>query len=333
MILVTGGTGLIGSHLIYALLKQGRKVRVLKRSTSDTDIVRWLIDYYDKNLTELIKNIDWVEGDVDNYHSVFGALKDVKEVYHCAAMVSFSKSNQNRMLEVNVQGTANMVDASLEHGVKKFCHVSSVASLGSATESEMVDEEAIFGKSKGKSGYAISKFRSEMEVWRGIDSGLNAIIVNPSVVIGPGNWNTGSGLILRTIANGFPFYTLGVTGYVDVRDVVDLMIKGMQNEAWGKRFVINGQNISHRQVFTYIAKAMGKKEPSIRVYPWMSNIAWRAASFVGFATRKTPSLTRDTARSAHTKTYYSAKRAKEQLGIEFTPIAEAVKNAVKAGPF
>lgn len=332
MILVTGGTGLIGSHLIYTLLKQGRKVRALKRSTSDVSIVSRLINYYDKESVGLDKNINWVEGDVDNYHSVYDAMKGAEEVYHCAATVSFSKSMQKRMLEVNVQGTANVVDASLELNVKKFCHVSSVASLGTAVEGEMVDEKVIFGKSKGKSGYAISKFRSEMEVWRGIDLGLNAVIINPSVVIGPGNWNSGSGMILKTIAKGFPFYTLGVTGYVDVRDVVDSMIKGMENETWGKRFIVNGENISHKKVFSYIAQTIGRKEPYIRVYPWMSNFAWRASVLISFITQRTPSLTRDTARSAHTETYYSAKLAENELNIKFTSIADAVKNAVGAGP-
>ncbi len=237
------------------------------------------------------------------------------------------------MLDVNVGGTANMVDASLEMGVKKFCHVSSVASLGSSENGAMVNEDSAWGKIKGKSGYAISKFRSEMEVWRAIEQGLNAVIVNPSVVIGPGSWSAGSGLIIGTIAKGFPFYTLGITGYVDVRDVVKSMITAMDKEIWGKRFLINGENLTHKEVFTHIANQMGKKPPYIKVTPLVSSIAWRLAWISGLLLRKTPALTRDTARSSHNVTRYSSERAQKELGITPLSVAEAVKNAVNAGRF
>jgi nucleoside-diphosphate-sugar epimerase len=331
MIFVTGGTGLIGSHLLFELTKQGKKVRALKRSSSNVNLVRNLFSAYSDESGSGYNLIEWVDGDIEDYHSIFNLLQGAEEVYHCAAMVSFSKSDVHRMLEVNVQGTANIVDASIEAGIKRFCHVSSVASLGSSTDGNPVSEKTFWGKSKGKSGYAVSKFRSEMEVWRGMELGLNAVIVNPSVVIGPGQWNSGSGLLFGTIAKGFPFYTLGVTGYVDVRDVVLAMVSAMEQGMWGERYLLNGENISHKEVFTLIAIEMGKKPPSIKVTSLMSSMAWPLAWFASVFTRKAPAITRDTARSGHKKTYYSSALAEKDLGLKFRPISSAVSNAVKVG--
>jgi nucleoside-diphosphate-sugar epimerase len=195
----------------------------------------------------------------------------------------------------------------------------------------MVTEESTWGKTKGKSGYAISKFRSEMEVWRGMEQGLNAVIVNPSVIVGPGKWDSGSGLIFGTIAKGFPFYTNGVTGYVDVRDVVDAMIIAMVKELWGKRFLINGENLSHKDFFTSIAHEMGKKPPHIEAKPWMNHIAVPLNWVVSKLRSKEATLTRDTARSGQSKTYYSAALAEKTLGIKFRKISDAVTNTVRTG--
>ena len=330
MILVTGGTGLVGSHLLVELASQGMRVKALRRSTSYTSVVPKLFSHYDVNLQNL-KFIEWVEGDVDDYLLLKNLLENVTTVYHCAAIVSFRSSDFQRMLSVNVQGTANLVDACVNAGVKELCFVSSVAVLGSPASNGMVDESSLWAKSKGKSGYAISKFQSEMEVRKGIEMGLNATIVNPTVIIGPGRWNSGSGLIFGTIKRGFPFYTTGVTGYVDARDVAQAMISAVEKQQWGQRFVLNGQNLSHQEVFSEIAQTMGKKLPSIKVTPFMSSIAWRFAAFASIFSRKAPALNRETARSGHSKTYYSAKLAEEVLGIQFRKISEAIENTVSAG--
>lgn len=330
MILVTGGTGLVGSHLLAELVSRGYRVRALKRVNSDTTIVTRILDHY-KISRDKHTQIDWIEGDVEDYQSLISALLGAHTVYHCAAMVSFSRSDFKRMLEINVQGTANVVDACIEVGVRNFCHVSSIASLGSSVEGAEVDEGSVWGKTKGKSGYAISKFLSEMEVWRGFEEGLNTVIVNPSVVIGPGKWSSGSGMLFGTIESGFPFFTLGVTGYVDVRDVAECMVKVIDKELWGKRFILNGQNISHKEVFEIIAKAIGKKPPHIEAKPWMSSLAWPFVMLASRFTSKTSSLTRETARSGYSKTYYSSKLAQKELAINFHPISEAVANTVSAG--
>jgi len=332
MILVTGGTGLVGSHLLVELASQGIRVKALRRNTSDTSVVPKLFSHYDVNIQNL-KFIEWVEGDVEDYHRLKDLLEDVTTVYHCAAIVSFSGSDFRRMLAVNVQGTANIVDACVVAGVKQLCFVSSVAALGSPASNGMVDENTLWEKSKGKSGYAVSKFQSEMEVRRGIELGLNATIVNPTVVIGPGKWNSGSGLIFKTIKRGFPFYTTGVTGYVDARDVAQAMISAVEKKYWDKRFVVNGQNLSLQEVFSEIARAMGKKPPYIKITPWMSSIAWRFAAFASIFSRKNPALTRETARSGHIQTYYSSSLAEEKLGITFRKISDAIENTVNAGRF
>lgn len=331
MILVTGGTGLIGSHLLFELVLQERKVKALKRKTSNTGLTQKIFEGYSPEGKQLFEKIEWVEGQTEDFDSIRAALSGVSEVYHCAAIVSFGKRAFNRMLEVNVQGTANVVDASLEQGVQKFCHVSSVASLGDALDGKEVTEQAVWGKSKGKSGYAISKFRSEMEVWRGIEQGLNATIVNPSVILGPGKWDSGSGQIFGTLEKGFPFYTTGITGYVDVRDVVDSMLKAMELEFWGKRTIVNGQNISHGEVFALIAKELGNKPPRIRVTPLMAAIAWRLVWVVSLITRKTPALTSDTAKSGNSITYYSSERMQNELGIKPRSMEQAIQNTIRFG--
>lgn len=330
MILVTGGTGLVGSHLIVQLAANGKKVRAIKRPSSDTSIIEKLFRHY--NISgDKSAQIEWFDCDIEDYKTIKKVLVDVDEVFHCAALVTFNEKKFSQMLQVNVQGTANLVDACIELGIKKFCHVSSIASLGSAPDGGMVTEESTWGKTKGKSGYAISKFRSEMEVWRGMEQGLNAVIVNPSVIVGPGKWDCGSGLIFGTIAKGFPFYTNGVTGYVDVRDVVDAMIIAMEKELWGKRFLINGENLSHKDFFTLIAHEMGKKPPHIEAKPWMNHIAVPLNLVVSKLRSKEPTLTRDTARSGQSKTYYSAALAEQTLGIKFRNVADAVTNTVRAG--
>lgn len=331
MILVTGATGLVGSHLIVELTKEGKSVRALKRKGSSTALVNTLFSAYSKEGDALVNQGEWVEGDVEDFHSLKDALIGVDEVYHCAAMVSFSQNNNRKMLSVNVLGTANMVDACIELGVKRFCHVSSIAALGSSTMGQPIDEEATWGKSKGKSVYAVSKFLSEMEVQRGVELGLNAVIVNPSVIIGPGRWDSGSGQLFGAIERGFPFYTLGSTGYVDVRDVARAMVAAMEKGLCGRRYILNGENLRHKEVFEMIASELGKRKPYIKVSPWLSEMAWPLAWLVGKISGKTPALTKDTARSGHSVTSFSSKRAEEELHIAFTPISEAVRNTVKVG--
>lgn len=331
MIFVTGGTGLIGSHLLFELASQNKRIIALKRAKSDLGRVKRLFQAYSGEGALLFDKIAWVDGEVEDYNSLIEAMINVQEVYHCAAVVSFSGKDLAKMIDINVHGTANVVDACIQLEIKRMCHVSSVAAIGSAKDGEPVTEDIPWGKSKRKSGYSVSKFQSEMEVWRGATEGLNAVVVNPTVVIGPGQWNSGSGQIFGTISKGFPFYTTGITGYVDVRDVAKAMIIAMEKEMWGKKYILNGENISHKEVFETIAHELGKKPPTIYVRPWMGALGWRLAWLGSKITGKAPAITRDTVRSGYSVTKYSTELAKKELGITFTSVADAIANTVRVG--
>jgi len=329
MILVTGSTGLVGSHLLFELAKESQAVRALYRSKAGIESVKKLFAVYAPNSTELFNSIEWVACDITDYQSVCNALVGVKTVYHCAAMVSFNPKNAEEMIFNNVQGTANVVDASIAVGIEGFCHISSIAALGDENASGVVDETCGMGKLKRRSAYSRSKFFSENEVWRGVEMGLHATIVNPSVIIGPGSWSSGSGLLFSTVSKGFPFYTLGISGYVDVRDVAAATIQLTKLKKWGNRYVLNSENLSHRAVFSAIASELNKKQPHIHVKPWMALSVVPFAWIVSRITGKQPLLTRDTAKSGHSITYYSSKKITDELSFTFTPVKDAIKHTAK----
>src|SRR6056297_1414102 len=185
MIFVTGSTGLVGAHLLYQLAGKGEKVKALIRNPDKIKQVKQVFSYYSDHAGQLIDTIEWIRGDILDPATYFDALKDVNTVYHCAAMVSFDKKDKSELLKTNIEGTANIVNASLEQNIKKMCFVSSIATMGDSPNGEAVTEENYWVPSKNRPPYAISKYKSEMEVWRGIQEGLDAVIVNPSVVLGP----------------------------------------------------------------------------------------------------------------------------------------------------
>jgi dihydroflavonol-4-reductase len=249
MILVTGGTGMLGAHLLYKLTKSNSKIRATKRKSSDLSMVERIFSYFDNDYKSLFEKIEWMEADILDPESILTVMKDVDFVYHSAAMVSFDPSDYDKLLHVNIKGTKNVVNAALEHGVKKFCHVSSTSALGDAINGESITEETFRNPKMKHSGYSISKYLSELEVWRGITEGLNAVIVNPSVVLGAGNWETGSPSIFSAVNDGMRFYTEGSMGYVDVVDVVEIMIRLMESEISGERYIVSAENISFKDFF------------------------------------------------------------------------------------
>lgn len=329
MILVTGSTGLVGSHLLFELTKENQRVRALYRSKVGIETVKKLFAIYAPSSTEQFERIEWVRCDITDYSSVSEALVGIKTVFHCAAMVSFNPKKAEEMIFNNVQGTANVVDASIDAGVDAFCHISSIAALGDENAAGEVNETCGMGKLKRRSAYSRSKFFSENEVWRGVEMGLNATIVNPSVIIGPGSWNSGSGLLFSTVNKGFPFYTLGISGYVDVRDVAAAAIQLTKLKKWGNRYVLNSENLSHRAVFSAIASELNKKQPHIHVKPWMALSVVPFAWIVSKITGKQPLLTRDTAKSGHSVTYYSSKKITDELNFTFTPVKDAIKHTTQ----
>ncbi len=247
MILVTGGTGFLGSYLLRALVKAGKPVRALYRSRIPDQV------------QDIADKVEWFQGDVLDVCALEDAFAGITEVYHCAAVVSFQPDKRTEMMKINIEGTANVVNMAIDAGVRKLVHVSSVASLGRARQQDSLSEDSQWEESSNNSQYAISKHLSEMEIWRGIAEGLDAVIVNPSIILGSGFWHDGSGMLLKNAWKEFPYYTEGVNGFVDVEDVVKAMIGLMESPVTKRRFILSGENWPYRQLFTEMARHLGKK--------------------------------------------------------------------------
>ncbi len=326
MILVTGGTGLVGAHLLRALLDQGRSdIRAVYRSDSSLDNTRKIFSYKWERPEEYMGRIDWVKADLFDVVDLDEVMKGVNTVYHCAAIVSFQPSDKQLMLEGNPKMTRLLVDAALHAKVNSFIHVSSVAALGRAQAGEVTHENTEWKDSPNNSIYAQSKYAAELEIWRGIEEGLTAGLVNPSIILGPGNWKSGSSKFFHTFFNGFKFYTEGQTGFVDVEDVVSAMLKVEEKKEYGKRFLIVSENVPYKTLFDWITSAYGKPAPSILPPKWVMNLLWRVEWLRSKLTHSTPLVTKETAQSARAKTTFSNERSKEVLGLEYTPIQEVVK--------
>jgi nucleoside-diphosphate-sugar epimerase len=329
MIFVTGGTGLVGAHLLYELTLAGKNVKALKRETSNLQQVLKTFSYYSETPKVLFDRIEWVNGDILDYFRLENILSGVSEIYHCAAIVSFDPKERKRMITNNVEGTANLVNAALENGVKKICHVSSVAALGRLDEQHLITEETNWVPSKKISGYSESKFFSEAEIWRGIEEGLDAVIVNPSIILGPANWETGSAKMFKTVWDGMKFYTKGVTGYVDVKDVAKAMILLMDNSnfqsAKNQRYLLNAENLSYQNVFCKIADALEKPRPNIFASDFLLKLVWRAAIVAGWITRKSPVITRDIIASSNAVNNFNGNKIVKQFNFEYLPIEKSIQ--------
>ena len=333
MIFVTGGTGLVGSHLLFDLLSKGKNIRALKRKSSNVDMVRTIFAYYSEKADELFDAIEWFDGDMLDPFSLESALKGIEDVYHCAALVSFKKDDHKNMQNINIEGTRNLVNACLDADIRKFCMVSSIAALGSPEEGEdTANENTAWSPEEKRSGYSVSKFNSELEVWRGIEEGLKAVIVNPSIILGPGHWDKGSSLLFSTVAKGLKYYTKGITGYVDVRDVSRSMHELMDSTIENERYILNGDDCSYEFIFKAIAKQLGIPGPQKYANRKLTEIGWRMAYFQKIFLFKQPNLTKETARAAHNVKYYSNQKIKNALGFEFIPIEKSIKDTLMHYP-
>ena len=328
MILVTGGTGLVGAHLLFELTNSEQKVKALRRAQSNTDWVKKIFSYYSPESEKLFARIEWVEGDILDYLSIEDALKGITSIYHCAAIVSFHGDDHDIMLNNNVKGTGNLIDAAIHNGVKQFCHVSSIAALGKTQDGSEITEETYWTPSKRKSGYSLSKFFSEMEVWRGIEEGLDAVIVNPSIIMGPGNWDIGSPKLFQSIWKGLNYYTKGISGFVDVRDVVKAMIMLMDESRFGQvknqRFILNAGNMSYQDFFYKIADALHKPRPQSFASDLKLQIAWRMARTASFFTGKRPVITRDAVSGTNQKNQYSGEKITRTTGFSYRSLDASI---------
>jgi nucleoside-diphosphate-sugar epimerase len=329
MIFVTGGTGLVGAHLLYELTLAGKKVKALKRKTSNLQQVLKTFSCYSETPQELFNRIEWVDGDILDYFALEKILEGVTEIYHCAAIVSFDSKERQKMISNNVEGTANLLNAALENKVKKICHVSSVSALGRLDNQQLITEETNWVPSKKISGYSESKFFSEVEIWRGIEEGLDAVIVNPSIIFGPANWETGSAKMFKTVWDGMKFYTKGITGFVDVKDVVRAMMLLMDETnfelAKNQRYLLNAENLSYQNVFYQIADAIEKPRPKIYASDFMMDFAWRVLRIVSLITRKPPLISRETAASSRAVNNFDGSKIVKQFNFEYRQISETIQ--------
>ncbi len=326
---VTGGTGMTGSYLLYKLLKKGYSVNALKRETSNTEITKNLFRHFSEEGEKLFADINWINGDVRDYTSVNELVKEADFVYHTAAIVSFNPKLREQMLAVNIGGTANVVNACLDNSVKKMCHVSSVAAIGNAPEGKEINEELEICEVEGISDYALSKYKSEQEVWRGMAEGLNAVILNPSIILGAGNWQTGSPLYIKTIWDGLSFFTTGIKGFVDVRDVAECMIQLTESEISAERYILNGENLPLKEVFDMIADNLNKKRPTRKASLLMLQAFRYFESLRYFITQKEPRMTKHMLQPAIHTDRYSNQKIKDALHIEFTPIKKSLEDICK----
>lgn len=325
MILVTGATGLLGSHLCHKLVKEGKKVIGLKRAASRKENTKEIFGYYGGEA--LFKEIVWEEGDILDVFTLEDIVRkhNVKEIYHCAALVSYEKADVERLYRMNVEGTANVVNVALDHGIEKFCHVSSIAALSSPGKKEMITEKMTWKSSPRHTTYSITKYGAEREVWRGIEEGLRAVIVNPSLIVGPGCWNQSSGMLISNAKKGIKYYTPGGAGVVDVRDVVNASFTLMEKNIFGERFILNAENISFKEMLTLPLAEFGHPAPATEISKFMFRIGYRAERLLCIFNGKKPRLSKEFIKSGFEQQEYSSKKICDTLNMKFIPPAESFR--------
>ncbi|WP_405564019.1 NAD-dependent epimerase/dehydratase family protein [Polaribacter sp. Asnod6-C07] len=319
MILVTGGTGLVGSHLLYHLCLKNDKIRAIYRTESSLENVKKIFSFYTTD-EDLYTKIEWFKADITDVPSMIPAFVNVKQVYHCAAFISFNPKDYRKMRKVNIHGTAIIVNLCIDAKVDKLCFVSSIAAVGDSLNGGLINEENEWNKEQDNSGYSITKFGAEMEVWRASQEGVDVVIVNPGVILGSGFFNVGSGKLFSQVYNGFKYYTEGKTGFVSVQDVVKPMILLMNADVKNERFILVAENKTYKEIFDAIADAFHKKRPSIKIKPWQTAISWRIAWLISKFTGKEPLLSKYSAKSAHSISEYSSEKIVKTLDYKFKPI-------------
>lgn len=329
MILVTGGTGLVGSHLLVQLSISEERIRAIYRKNSNLDAVKRVFGYYGSEFEKLYDKIEWIEANIIDVPSLEKAFEGITHVYHCAAIVSFNKKDYQQMRKVNIEGTANMVNLAIANNIKKFCFVSSIATIEKNLNDTLIDEDNEWNTETNNYGYAITKYGAEMEVWRATQEDLDVVIVNPGVILGSGFWHNGPGELFTKFFNGFKFYTEGVTGFVGVKDVVKTMTLLMQSNVINERFILVSENSSFKNVFFKITDAFNKKRPTIKVTKTLSSIAWRLEWLKSIITRKAPLITKHSASASLSSYKYSSGKIKNALNFNFESLEDTIKNVCK----
>ncbi len=325
MILVTGGTGLVGAHLLYKLSLENDVVKAIHRKNSDLKAVKKVFSYFSEDFEILFKKIEWIEADITDVFALEIAFENITEVYHSAALISFNPKDYRAMRKINIEGTANVVNFCIDKKVKKLCFVSSIAAVGKSLNGKRIDETNEWDIECSNYGYAITKYGAEMEVWRASQEGVPVVIVNPGVVLGAGFWNSGFGKLFSKIEEGLNFYSEGVTGFVSVNDVVKAMLQLMKSDIENERFILVSENLTYKTVFNKIAEGLNKKAPSIKTTKLMSAIVWRLDWVKTLLTGKEPLLTKQSSKSIHSERYFSSEKIKSALNFEFEAIDKVIE--------
>jgi len=324
MILVTGGTGLVGSHLLYKLTKKGISVRAIYRSKDKIEAVKHVFSYYTKEVEPLFSKIEWVEANINDIPSLEIAFVGINKVYHCAAFISFDTNDYYALRKINIEGTANIVNFCISYQIEKLCYVSSIATIGDSEKTEIITENTDWNPEEAHSVYAITKYGAEMEVWRGTQEGLNAVVVNPGIIIGSGFWHSGSGSLIKRVYKGMSHYTNGVVGFVDVHDVVSIMLKLMESDFQNERYILISENLSYKDFFIKVATQLQVKPPKKEASKTILSIVWRLDWLRANLRNKSRRLTKNASKSIQAISNYSNAKIVEELKYEFKTIDESI---------
>ncbi len=331
MILVSGATGFLGSYIVCELLRQNKKVRALKREASRLSEFE-LICKINSITAAQLQNLEWYTADILEPGDLEEAFHGIDEVIHSAAIVSFQSKDRNLMIQVNKDGTANMVNLALAAGVKKFAYISSIAAIGRNADNSLIDEQTKWENSSLNTVYAESKYAGEMEVWRGIQEGLNALIVNPGIIIGAGDFTRGTGKMFETAFHAIQFYTPGVSGFVDVRDVSKAVLLLMDKNLFNERFILVAENYEFRKFYDEAAEVFHNPKPKFNTPFWMATLGYTWLGLLSRLTGRPPLITRETTAAAYRKYFYDNTKIRKVLDMEFIPVKETIRWACSLYP-
>jgi nucleoside-diphosphate-sugar epimerase len=324
MVLVTGGTGLIGSHLLYKLIKNNEQVKAIYRTEKKLKIVKKVFSYYTENYRTSFEKIEWVKSDLLDIPSLTDAFKDVTHVYHCAAFVSFEPDKYHLLRQTNIEGTANIVNLCVANSIKKLCYVSSIAAVGEVNKDGEISEKSEWNREADNSVYAITKYGAEIEVWRGSQEGLDVVIVNPGVVLGAGIWRYGSGSIFNRVYKGNPYYTNGTIGLIDIEDVVNIMVILIESNIRNERFILVAENWTYKQFLQTIANSLNVNEPHKEAKKWQLQISWKLDWLIHKLKGRRRRLTRQLVKALMTKKKYNNQKIKSSINYSFKPIDKSI---------
>jgi len=326
MILVTGGTGLLGTHLLYKLVAQGEAVRAIYRDASKFEVVKKVFSFYSETPDILFNKIEWVKADITDVPALGVAFSTITQVYHCAADLSFNPKNYTQSRQVNVIGTANIVNLCLSNGVSKLCYVSSIATLGEDLKKPITEETRWSPENNTQNIYAITKYDAELEVWRGTQEGLNVVVVQPGVIIGPGFWNSGTGEMFKIVAEGFSYFTSGTVGVVDVNDVVEAMILLTNSKIVNEQFIVISENVTYKELIQMISVAIGDKDGLKEIKRWQLLVYLQIDKLLSFIPGRKRSLYKANINSAFKQLKYDTAKIEKATGIKFISAQKSVNN-------